>query len=149
MVAFAAIPASGRPWARIVSCNPCEVKDELIPPVFSGYPTDDMSDWSAFWSEYDRVLGPQIAVFDAWLREHGGPPLPGARDYMYESPFLNLYLFPEATDYRRETELLARPGTGWTRACGPIRRSTWTPRSPAPRRSSTSPSARSDRPTSS
>ena len=57
MVAFAAIPASGRPWARIVSCNPCEVKDELIPPVFSGYPTDDTSDWSAFWSEYDRVLG--------------------------------------------------------------------------------------------
>ena len=41
VVAFAAIPASGRPWARIVSCNPCEVKDELIPPVFSGYPTDD------------------------------------------------------------------------------------------------------------
>ncbi|MGZ6546174.1 MAG: glycosyl transferase, partial [Actinomycetota bacterium] len=62
VVAFAAIPASGRPWARIVSCNPCEVKDELIPPVFSGYPTDDTSDWSEFWSEYDRVLGPQIAV---------------------------------------------------------------------------------------
>ena len=76
VVAFAAIPASGRPWARIVSCNPCEVKDELVPPVFSGYPTDDPSEWPAFWAEYDRVLGTQIVGFDAWLREHGGPGLP-------------------------------------------------------------------------
>ena len=104
-MAFAAIPASGRPWARIVSCNPCEVKDDLVPPVFSGYPTDDTAEWPAFWAEYDRVLGTQIAGFDAWLREHGGPGLPSARDFMYESPFLNLYLFPEATDYRRATPL--------------------------------------------
>jgi UDP:flavonoid glycosyltransferase YjiC (YdhE family) len=105
VVAFAAIPASGRPWARIVSCNPCEVKDELVPPVFSGYPTDDRTEWPAFWDEYDRVLGTQITGFDAWLRDHGGPGLPSGRDYMYESPFLNMYLFPEATDYRRATPL--------------------------------------------
>ena len=51
------------------------------------------------------MLGTQIAGFDAWLREHGGPALPSGRDYMYESPFLNMYLFPEATDYRRATPL--------------------------------------------
>jgi MGT family glycosyltransferase len=120
VVAFPAIPASGRPWARIVSCNPCEVKDDLIPPVFSGYPTGDTADWGTFWAEYDRVLGPQIAAFDSWLRDHGGPPLLGSRDYMYASPFLNMYLFPEATDYRRATAI---PAT-WHRLGSSVRTDT-------------------------
>jgi UDP:flavonoid glycosyltransferase YjiC (YdhE family) len=105
VVAFAAIPASGRPWARIASCNPCEMKDDLVPPVFSGHPTGDRSEWPAFWEEYDQVLGPQVREFDGWIQDHGGPVLPTTRDYMWESPFLNLYLFPEAADYRREREL--------------------------------------------
>ena len=105
VVAFAAIPASGLPWARIASCNPCELKDELVPPVFSGYPTEDTADWRAFWTEYDRALGPQIAGFDSWLQEHGGPVLPSTRDFLWESPFLNLYLYPEAADYRRSRSL--------------------------------------------
>ena len=41
VVAFPAISASGRPWARIVSCNPLELGDPDLPPVFSGYPTAD------------------------------------------------------------------------------------------------------------
>ena len=32
VVAFPAINASGRPWVRIVSCNPMEMKDPLIAP---------------------------------------------------------------------------------------------------------------------
>ena len=36
VVTFPAILASGRPWVRIVSCNPLEVKDAGIAPVFSG-----------------------------------------------------------------------------------------------------------------
>ncbi len=117
VVAFAAIPASGRPWARIVSCNPAELKDELIPPVFAGLPTDDDEGWREFWSEYDRVLGPQIAGFDEWLQAHGAPLLPTTRDYMWESPFLNMYLFPEATDYRRKNEL----GPTWHRLDSSVR----------------------------
>jgi MGT family glycosyltransferase len=101
VVAFAAIPASGRPWARITSCNPLELKDPGIPPVFSGYPADDRSAWQAFWSEYDRVLGPQVSEFDAWLRNHGAPSLPGPRDYLWESPYLNLYVYPGEADYHR------------------------------------------------
>src|SRR5712691_10205296 len=84
VVAFAAIPASGRPWARIASCNPCELKDDLVPPVFSGYPAGDTAGWREFWVEYDRALGPQIAGFDSWLQEHGGPVLPTTRDYLWE-----------------------------------------------------------------
>src|SRR5579862_5711758 len=52
--AFPAIPASGRPWVRIVSCNPLEVKDPELPPTFSGLPLEDRSQWEAFRSEYAR-----------------------------------------------------------------------------------------------
>ena len=45
VVGFPAIPASGRPWVRIVSCNPLEVKDPELPPAFSGLPLDDRSGW--------------------------------------------------------------------------------------------------------
>ena len=34
------IHASGHAWARIVSCNPLEIQDPGIPPVFSGYPVE-------------------------------------------------------------------------------------------------------------
>ena len=105
VVAFAAIPSSGRPWARVASCNPAEIKDPAVPPVFSGYPTADPTDWKAFWAEYDRILGPQIAAFSAWLGERGAPPLPGERDYIWESPFLNLSLYPAQADYARARPL--------------------------------------------
>jgi UDP:flavonoid glycosyltransferase YjiC (YdhE family) len=36
--AFPAIPASGRPWVRVVSCNPLELKDPAVPPRFSESP---------------------------------------------------------------------------------------------------------------
>jgi UDP:flavonoid glycosyltransferase YjiC (YdhE family) len=117
VVAFAAIPVSGRPWARIVSCNPAEVKDPEVPPVFSGYAAHDRDGWTPFWAEYDRVLGPQIAAFDASLRDLGAPALPSARDYMWESPFLNLYLYPAAADHAR-----ARPlGATWHRLNSSVR----------------------------
>src|ERR1700710_449738 len=41
VVAFPALPACGRPWVRIVSCNPTEVHDPDVPPAFSGYPSGD------------------------------------------------------------------------------------------------------------
>ncbi len=106
VIAFAAIPASGRPWARITSCNPLEWKDPALPPVFSGYPAEDRSGWDAYWAEYDRILGPQIAGFDAWLRDHGGSLPSGPRDYLWHSPFLNLYIYPEEADYRRSEPVL-------------------------------------------
>src|SRR6476620_638130 len=43
VVAFPAIAHSGTPWARIASCNPLELKDPAIPPVFSGYPQGSSS----------------------------------------------------------------------------------------------------------
>ena len=43
VVSFPAIPAADAPWVRIVSCNPAEVKDPSVPPVFSGYAAADRS----------------------------------------------------------------------------------------------------------
>jgi len=46
--AFPAIPASGRPWVRIVSCNPLELKDPELPPPFSELPIGDRSAWEDY-----------------------------------------------------------------------------------------------------
>ena len=52
VVAFPALPACGRPWVRIVSCNPTEVRDPDVPPPFSGYAVDDRAQWAAYWDEW-------------------------------------------------------------------------------------------------
>ena len=52
VVSFPAVMAAGRPWVRIVSCNPAELRDPLVAPFSSGYPADDRSAWPAF---LDRV----------------------------------------------------------------------------------------------
>ncbi len=76
VVAFPAVPASGRTWVRIVSCNPAELKDPDVPPAFSGYPADDRTRWQDFRDEYRRTHGALHADFDAFCRERGAPPLP-------------------------------------------------------------------------
>ena len=55
VVSFAALPASGVPWVRIVSCNPAELKDPAVPPTFSGYPADDRTDWAEYRAEQRRT----------------------------------------------------------------------------------------------
>ncbi len=104
VVAFPAIAASGRPWVRIVSCNPLELRDPDIPPVFSGYPVADRSGWDGFREEHRRTHGDMWADFDAFVRDHGAPALPEL-EFMHESPFLNLYVYPEEVDYERSEPL--------------------------------------------
>jgi MGT family glycosyltransferase len=106
VVAFPAILASGRPWVRIMSCNPLELPDPDLPPAFSGYPSDDRTEWAAFRNEADRVLGPLHADFDQACRELGAPGLPPG-EFMYRSQWLNLALYPAELDYPRSTPLLA------------------------------------------
>ena len=108
VVGFPALPASGRPWIRIASCNPAELKDPLIPPFSSGYPAADQSGWQAFLQEVERTHRDMWDDFDAFSREHGTPPLEWrdvGPDFIWESPWLNLYLYPSAADYRRERKL--------------------------------------------
>ncbi|MGE5407040.1 MAG: glycosyltransferase [Syntrophothermus sp.] len=108
VVTFPALLSFGIPWVRIASCNPAEMKDPEVPPVFSGLPAGDRSGWEEFWSAYRAALGPMHAEFSEYCRERGAPALP-ADDFIHESDWLNLYLYPEAADYAR-----ARPlGPSW------------------------------------
>jgi MGT family glycosyltransferase len=102
--AFPAIPASGRPWVRIVSCNPLEVKDPDLPPTFSGLALEDRTGWEAFRTEYAAQVGDLQASFSNFCVERGAPPLP-AMEMIHESPWLNLYLYPRELDYPRGVAL--------------------------------------------
>jgi MGT family glycosyltransferase len=104
VVAFPALPASGRPWVRIVSCNPAEVKDPDVPPAFSGYPADDKTGWDEFRAEYRRAHRELHQGFDAFCRERGAPPLPDV-EFIHPSPYLNLTIYPHEVDYRRARPL--------------------------------------------
>jgi MGT family glycosyltransferase len=102
--AFPAIPASGRPWVRIVSCNPLEMKDPGLPPPFSGLPLDDRAEWDRFRAEYRHVIDPMQAQFSDFCVARGAPPLPEG-EMIHESPWLNLYLYPRELDYPRSRPL--------------------------------------------
>jgi MGT family glycosyltransferase len=104
VVTFPALFASGVPWARIDSCNPLEIKDPDLPPVFSGLPSTDRSGWADFWDAYRAAHDEMHADFDQFCRERGAPPLP-RDDFIHESPTLNLYLYPEEVDYPRRRGL--------------------------------------------
>ena len=106
VVGFAALPACGRPWARIVSCNPTEIRDPNVPPVFSGYSVNDRSQWDAYWEAYRDAHAELHADFDAFCRDRGAPPLPEL-EFMFESPWLNMTLYPDEVDYPRARPLLA------------------------------------------
>lgn len=108
VVGFPAILASGRPWVRIVSCNPLEVKDPELPPVFSGLPSDDRTGWIEFRAEYARQIRELQEAFSAFCVERGAPPLPEL-ELIHESPWLNLTLYPEELDYPRSRQ----PGPHW------------------------------------
>ncbi len=104
VVAFPALPASGIPWVRIVSCNPLEVRDPAIAPVFSGLPENDQSEWEEFRAEYRRSHQDTWGEFNTFVQEAGGPALPDL-DFEYTSPELNLYLYPAEIDYGRRQPL--------------------------------------------
>jgi UDP:flavonoid glycosyltransferase YjiC (YdhE family) len=120
VVAFPAIAQSGRPWARIVSCNPMEMKDPLIAPFSSGYPVADRSAWPAFLEEVRRTHGEMWADFDAFCRDHGETGLSYGElgpEFIAESPWLNLYSYPAEADYERANPL----GPTWHRLDSTVR----------------------------
>ena len=102
--AFPAIPARGRPWVRIVSCNPLELKDPELPPPYTGLPLDDRSAWDEYRAEYRRVIDEMQADFSQFCTERGAPSLPDG-EMIHTSDWLNLYLYPREVDYLRSRPL--------------------------------------------
>ena len=120
VASFPAVMAAGRPWVRIVSCNPAELRDPLVAPFSSGYPADDRSAWPAFLAEYGGAHADMWADFDAFCREHGAGGLANGDlgpEFMHESPYLNLYSYPAEADYERANPL--RPN--WHRLDSTVR----------------------------
>jgi MGT family glycosyltransferase len=104
VVAFPAVVASGAPWVRVVSCNPLEMADPGLPPALSGLPAGDESDWQAFRDEAARQNATLHREFDDFVQSCGCSALP-AGEFMFESPYLNLYVYPAEADYERTTGL--------------------------------------------
>ncbi len=120
VVGFPALAASGRPWVRIVSCNPTELKDPAVAPFSSGYLAADRSAWPAFLEEVERTHREMWADFDAFSRDHGDHGLsygPLGPEFIAESPWLNLYSYPAEADYARERPL----GPTWHRLDSTVR----------------------------
>src|SRR3954447_13882905 len=117
VVAFPAVVRSNASWVRIVSCNPLEMPDPALPPVFSGYPAGDSSGWDEFREEYRRTHADMHADFDAFCRERGCPPLPEL-EFIHRSPYVNLFLYPEEVDYERSRPL----GPMWERLDSCVRK---------------------------
>ncbi len=104
VVAFPAIHACGRPWVRIISCNPTELRDADVPPTFSGYPVADRSQWKEFAEEYERTHSDVWVDFNDFGLSRGAPALEDL-EFMHVSEWCNLYLFPAEADYARAVPL--------------------------------------------
>jgi MGT family glycosyltransferase len=126
VVGFPALVTAGRPFVRIVSCNPLEVRGPDIPPPYSGLPWDDRSEWDAFREEYERTHRPTWEAFDAWVREQEAAGLPYL-EFIHTSDVLNLYVYPEVVDYVGRRPLDAT----WLRLDSSVRQTDGDPELPA------------------
>ena len=116
VVAFPALTTAGRPFVRIVSCNPLELPGPGVAPTFSGLPAADDTQWASYRAEYDRVLRPLWEDFSAWCTTQEMAPLPDL-EWVPEGA-ANLYVYPAEADYTD-----ARPlGPTWHRMDSSVRR---------------------------
>ena len=101
---YPSVELAGAPWVRFVSANPLEMRDADLPPVLSGLPIDDRSDWQAFKDGYHRQHESLLAEHNDFRASVGVAPCP-PDEFNTNSPWCNLYLFPEAADYPRSVPL--------------------------------------------
>ena len=100
VVSFPALPACGRPWVRIVSCNPAEIKDPDVPPTFSGYPAADRPAGTSTATSTGARTRTCTRRSTRSAATAARPALPDL-EFMHTSPYLNLYLYPDEVDYAR------------------------------------------------
>ena len=112
---FPALVTAGVPFVRSVSCQPLEMKGIDIPPVFSGYASDDRTQWADFRAEYDRTHRDMWATYNEWVQSCGASPLADL-EFIHEGA-LNLYLYPEVADYTDRRPL----GSSWHRLDSSVR----------------------------
>ena len=93
-----AIMKSGIPWVNLFSTQILiGIDDERTPPWGLGLPSYDNSQWK----KYRELIKDDIAKFKRenhkLLVEDGVKPFPENR--LFESPYLNIYMYPKELDY--------------------------------------------------
>ena len=104
VILFPAIKQSGVPWVRIVSCSENEVADDNIAPYLSGCRENDAAGQERFRRRYQEVLKPIHDEFNNFLIHCGEAPYPLA-NFVEESPYMNLFLYPESAKFNRSKPL--------------------------------------------
>jgi len=104
VILFPAIKQSGVPWVRIVSCSENEVADDNIAPYLSGCCENDAAGQERFRRRYQEVLKPIHDEFNNFLIQCGEAPYPLA-NFVEESPYMNLLLYPESAKFNRSKPL--------------------------------------------
>ena len=102
---------------RIVSCNPRRDQGPRRPAAVLRLPgRRPLAAGTRTGPSTARARGELHAGFDAFCRERGAPPLPEL-EFIHESPWLNLYLYPDEVDYARARRRSASAGTTCRPAC--------------------------------
>jgi len=101
---YPSVELAGAPWVRFVSANPLEMRDADLPPVLSGLPIDDRNQWQAFKDEYHRQHEALLTEHNDFRASVGVAPCP-IDEFNTNTPWCNLYLFPEAANYPRSIPL--------------------------------------------
>ena len=96
---------AGKPWVRIMSCNPLELPDPDLPPVFSGYPTDDRRDWAGFRAEAEQARSARCTRSSTRPAAIGVRPRCRRGSSSTPRTWLNLGLYPTELDYVRSQPL--------------------------------------------
>jgi MGT family glycosyltransferase len=117
VVLFPALTTSGRPFVRIVSCNPLEVPGENVAPGLSGLAADDRAGWAEFRREFDRTHRQLWTDFNDWVVAQGASPLPDLQ-FMPNDNAANIYVYPAEADYVDERPL----DPSWHRIDSSVRR---------------------------
>lgn len=111
----------GKPWARVYSASPLALhpKKDKLPPATLGLPTfwldtkdeEKLATYKELDIRVDDVRRELFVTFNDYLTKNQGlDELPeDPMSYIYLSPYLNVYMYPEELDYSH-----VPPPKGWT-----------------------------------
>ena len=110
LISLPAVESSNIPWICLYSANPIRMYYKHCPPADSGFSVNsDPQLWKEFQNKVDCELRPVKDEYKKWLFEKGIEL--NSIDFMNDSPYLNIYSFPEELDYTD----VAPPLRGWFR----------------------------------
>ncbi|NP_001310064.1 uncharacterized UDP-glucosyltransferase YjiC-like [Tetranychus urticae] len=107
------------PWIQLWSCNPIAVYKESCPPEGTGFSVySPKEEWSEYRKLYSIKYAPLREMLNEFMINSGVEPYKEHESMaLFESPYLNIYNYPEALDY---TDVAPRPDK-WYRMDAVIR----------------------------